>query len=201
MRENKKIADDDYEIVSLCKKGDIDAFEALVAKYQKKMLNIAYRIIGSYEDACEVVQDTFVSAYKNIKGFEGKSKFSTWIYTIVVNLSKNRIKQIQTEHRHKHFSIDDPILTDDGTIKIDPVSKEPSVLERLEQRDIQRAVQGCINSLDNEFKEVIVLRDIQGFSYEEISDMLKIAEGTVKSRLFRARDAVKNCLKKALGDL
>jgi RNA polymerase sigma-70 factor (ECF subfamily) len=71
----------------------------------------------------------------------------------------------------------------------------------LEERDIQQKVQGCINALDAEFKEVLILRDIQGFSYDEISDMLKIPEGTVKSRLFRAREGMRDCLKQTMGDL
>ncbi|MBI5204955.1 MAG: RNA polymerase sigma factor [Nitrospirae bacterium] len=198
---NIKTDDEDAEIVSLCKKGDVDAFETLVIKHQKKMLNIAYRIVGNYEDACEVVQDAFVSAHKAIKTFEEKSRFSTWLYTIVINLSRNRLKQIKTMMHHEKFSLDDPILTDNGNIKAEPASDEPSVLEKLEKRDIRQKVQGCISSLDNEFREVLVLRDIQGFSYDEIGVMLRIAEGTVKSRLFRARDAVKNCLKKVLGEL
>ena len=170
----------------------------LVRKHQKKMLNIAYRMLGNYEDACEIVQDAFVSVYKNIKKFDGRSRFSTWVYAIVINLSKNRLKQLKT---HYEQSIDDPIPTDDSNIKVEPASNEPSALDRLEKKDIQQRVQACINALDNEFKEVLILRDIQGFSYGEISDMLKMAEGTVKSRLFRARDAVKNCLKKFMGDL
>jgi len=198
---NIKTDDEDAEIVSLCKKGDVDAFETLVIKHQKKMLNIAYRMVGNYEDACEVVQDAFVSAHKAIKAFEEKSRFSTWLYTIVINLSRNRLKQIKTQIHHEKFSLDDPILTDDGNIKAEPVSNEPSVLEKLEKKDIRQKVQRCISSLDNEFREVLVLRDIQGFSYDEIGVMLRIAEGTVKSRLFRARDAVKNCLKKVLGEL
>lgn len=193
--------DEDYEFVSLFKKGNIDAFEVLVRKYQKKMLNIAYRIIGDYDEACETVQDAFVSAYKGIKNFEGKSMFSTWFYTIVINLSKNRLKQLKAKSYHEEFSINDPVLTNDGEIKTEPASSEPSILERLEKKEIQRKVQGCIDSLDNEFKEVLILRDIQGFSYNEINDMLKIAEGTVKSRLFRAREILKECLKKVIGDL
>lgn len=199
---NKDITtDEDYEIVSLCKKGDVDAFEVLVRRHQKRMLNISYRMLGSYEDACEVVQDAFVSAYKNIKSFEEKSRFSTWLYTIVVNLSKNRLKQLKTQTYHEQFSMDDPIVTDDGNIKAEIASNESSILEKLEKREIQQTVQNCINALENEFREVIVLRDMQGFSYNEISNMLKIAEGTVKSRLFRARDAVRDCLKKAMGVL
>lgn len=202
MKEEKKIiTDEDYKFVSLCKKGDVDAFEVLVKKHQKKMLNIAYRMIGSYEEACEIVQDSFVSAYKAIRDFEGKARFSTWLYTIVMNLSKNRLKQLKTQLYHEQVSIDDPVLTDDGNIKAESVSSEPSILEQLEKKEFQQKVQGCINSLDDEFKEVLILRDIQGFSYDEISKMLKIAEGTVKSRLFRSREALKICLKKVIGDL
>ena len=202
MREEKqKTTDEDYELVSSCKKGDVDAFEVLVKKHERRMLNIAYRMIGNYEDACEIVQDAFVSAYRNLKGFKGKSKFSTWLYTIVMNLSKNRLKQLKTQLHREKFSMDNPILTNDGQIKVEPASSEPSALEELEKRDVQQKVQGCINSLDDEFREVLILRDIQGFSYGEISDLLKAPEGTVKSRLFRAREAVKDCLKTVIGDL
>ena len=97
--------------------------------------------------------------------------------------------------------MDDPVPTDSGELAVELASDEPSVLERLEKRDIQQRVQGCINSLDNEFKEVIILRDMQGFSYDEISDMLKMPAGTVKSRLFRAREMLRDRLKRVMGDL
>jgi len=197
----QKAADEDTEMVSLSKKGDTDAFEVLVNKYQKKMLNIAYRMIGDYDDACEIVQDAFVSAFKNMKHFREEAKFTTWLYTIVVNLSKNRLKQLTVKRQREELTLDSPMNSDDRQLKRDPVSDEPSVLENIEKRETQKVVQGCINSLDYEFREVIVLRDIQGFSYEELSDMLKMKEGTIKSRLFRAREALKNCLKKAIGDL
>ncbi len=202
MREKKQtIIDEDYKFVSLCKEGDVDAFELLVKKHQKKMLNIAYRIIGSYEEACEIVQDAFVSAYRNIKNFKERAKFSTWLCTIVINLSKNRLKQLRTQLHYEQFSINDPVSTIDGEINVEPASNGPSALERLEERDIQQQVQGCINELDYEFREVIVLRDIQGFSYDEIGGMLNVPEGTVKSRLFRAREAVRDCLKNVIGEL
>jgi len=199
--KEQRTEDEDAQRVSLCKNGDVDAFEVLVKKHQKRMLNIAYRMIGSYEDACEVVQDAFVSAFKGIKNFEERAKFSTWLYTIVINLSRNRLKQLELKSYREDSSLDDPVLTNDSQITVEPVSDEPSILEKLEKRDVQQKVQECIHALDNESKEVIVLRDIQGFSYNEISDMLKIPEGTVKSRLFRARDSLKDCLKKVMGDL
>ena len=202
MREKERtIANKDAELVSSCKKGNIEAFEVLVKKHQKSMLNIAYRMVGNYEDACEIVQDAFVSAYKSIKNFKEKASISTWLSAIVINLSRNHLKQMKIQRNREAFSIDDPVLTDEGKIKVEPGSNELSILEKLEKKDVQQKVQGCINSLDNEFKEVLVLRDIQGFSYDEISDMLKMPEGTVKSRLSRARYALKDCLKKVTGEL
>ena len=82
--------DADYEAVTACQKGDVAAFEALVEKYQKKMLNIAYRMTGDYDDACEIVQEAFLSAYRAIRKFRGEARFSTWLYGIVVNHAKNR---------------------------------------------------------------------------------------------------------------
>lgn len=201
MKENNQTTDEDYNLVSLCKKGNVDAFEVLVRKHQKRMLNIAYRMIGNYEDACEIVQDAFVSAYKGIKDFEEKSRFSTWLYTIVLNLSRNRLNQLKIQSYREEFSFNDPVITDDSQINKEPASGETTILERLERSDVQQKVQGCINSLDSEFREVLILRDIHGFSYDEISNMLKIPEGTVKSRLFRARDVLRDCLKRVIGDL
>jgi len=199
--KEQRTEDEDAQRVSLCKNGDVDAFEVLVKRHQKRMLNIAYRMIGSYEDACEVVQDAFVSAFKGINNFEERARFSTWLYTIVINLSRNRLKQLRIKSYREDSSLNNPVLTNDSQITVEPVSDEPSILEKLEKRDVQQKVQECIHALDNESREVIVLRDIQDFSYDEISDMLKIPEGTVKSRLFRARDSLKDCLKKVMGDL
>ena len=201
MKEERVPDNEDYKLVSLCKNGETDAFEVLVERHQKKMLNIAYRMIGNYEDACEVVQDAFVSAYKNIKGFEGKARFSTWLYSIVVNLSRNRLKQLHVRRSREEYSLDDPLFTEDGHITKEHSSAEPSALDRLERKDVRQKVQGCIDSMDGEFKEVLILRDVQGFSYEEVSEMLKLPGGTVKSRLSRARGVLRDCLKKTLGAL
>jgi RNA polymerase sigma-70 factor (ECF subfamily) len=198
--KNQSVSDEDSRLVVLCKKGDLNAFESLVRKHEKNMLNIAYRMIGNYEEACEVVQDAFVSAHKGIKNFEEKAKFSTWLCAIVINLSKNRLKQLKSQLYYERFSMDDPVPTANAQIKVEPVSNEPSVIERLEKKETQQMVQTCINSLEYELREMLVLRDIQGFSYDEISDILKIPEGTVKSRLSRARDALKDCLRKAMGN-
>jgi RNA polymerase sigma-70 factor (ECF subfamily) len=201
MREKKQTRDEDLKFVASCQEGDVDAFEVVVRRHQKRMLNIAYRTVGNYDEACEIVQEAFISAYKNIKGFKGKAKFATWLYTICINLSRNRLRQLRTRRYREPYSVDNPVQAAHGQILGDPPSSEPSALEQLEARDVQQQVQGCINTLDAEFREVLILRDIQGFSYDEISAMLKVPEGTVKSRLFRAREAMRDCLKKTMGDL
>jgi RNA polymerase sigma-70 factor (ECF subfamily) len=199
--KDASVPDVDAGLVASSQKGDLAAFESLVVRHQKRMLNIAFRLIDNYDEACEVVQDAFVSAYKNIKDFRSDAKFTTWLAAITVNLSKNRLKQIKSRQGHVSYSLDDPLRTDDGELTTDPPSKEPSVLERLEKQDVRSKVQDCIKALEPEHREIIVLRDMQDFSYVDIGDMLKMREGTVKSRLFRAREAIKDCLKRVLGEL
>jgi RNA polymerase sigma-70 factor (ECF subfamily) len=199
--KDASVPDVDAGLVASSQKGDLAAFESLVVRHQKRMLNIAFRLIDNYDEACEVVQDAFVSAYKNIKDFRSDAKFTTWLAAITVNLSKNRLKQIKSRQVHVSYSLDDPLRTDDGELTTDPPSKEPSVLERLEKQDVRSKVQDCIKALEPEHREIIVLRDMQDFSYVDIGDMLKMREGTVKSRLFRAREAIKDCLKRVLGEL
>jgi RNA polymerase sigma-70 factor (ECF subfamily) len=199
--KKQTIMDDDTDRVSSCKKGDLAAFEQLVRKYEKRMFNIAFRITGDYEDTCEIVQDAFLAAYRGIGSFRGQAKFSTWLTSITINYARNRLKQIQGKRRHEQFSLEDPLPTADGGMTTDPQSNDPPVHELLEKRDTQSKVQDCINALEPDFKAVLVLRDMQDFSYEEISAILKVPTGTVKSRLFRAREAVKDCLKQAMGEL
>lgn len=192
--------DDDAEHVIQCQKGHIDAFQILVERHQKKMINIAYRMTGDYDEACDIAQEAFLSAYRAIKKFRGEAKFSTWLTGITINHAKNRLRQLRSQSYHEVVSLDDPLETETGLLARDPPSRETPAIEQLEQKEVQAKVQGCINTLDTEYKQVLVLRDIEGFSYEEIGDILKIPDGTVKSRLYRARDGVKNCLKKILGD-
>jgi RNA polymerase sigma-70 factor (ECF subfamily) len=196
-------ADDDAEFVSRCQKGDLDAFEVLVKRHQKKMLNIVYRITNDYDDACEVVQEAFLSAYRAIEKFRGDAKFSTWLTGITVNHAKNRLRQTQSRSYHEVVSIDDPVETESGQLDHDPPAQEASAIEQLEQKEVQEKVQECIGGLDKDQREVLVLRDIEDFSYDEIGHILKIPDGTVKSRLSRARDALKDCLKmkRVIGDL
>ena len=199
--KKQTIMDDDSDRVSSCKKGDLAAFEQLVRKYEKRMFNIAFRIAGDYEDTCEIVQDAFVAAYRGISAFRGQAKFSTWLTSITIHYARNRLKQIQGKRRHEQFSLEDPLPTADGGMTMELQSNDIPAHELLERRDTQSKVKDCINALEADFKEVLVLRDMQDFSYEEIGAILKVPTGTVKSRLFRAREAVKDCLKQAMGEL
>jgi RNA polymerase sigma-70 factor (ECF subfamily) len=195
------VVDEDRALVDQCRLGDLDAFERLVAKHQKRMLNIAFRLLGDYEEACESVQDAFLAAYRNLATFRGDAKFSTWLTTITLNHARNRLKQVKSRNGRIGYSLDAPVATDDGEMRVDPPSREPSPLDRLETRDRSGKVRECMDALEPEYREVIILRDLQDYSYEEIGSALKVREGTVKSRLFRAREAVKECLKKAWGEL
>lgn len=193
-------AGDEQEIIARCRKGDVEAFEMLVKVFQGKMFNIAYRITGNAEDAAEVVQDAFVSAYRNLHKFEQRSRFSTWLCSITVNASRNRLSQTRSRTAHEAHSLDDPPDQDSGRGRQEPAAGGPSALDRLTGKEQQAKIQECLDRLEPEFREVIVLRDVQGCAYDEIGIMLGIAAGTVKSRLFRARESIRSCLKKLMGD-
>jgi RNA polymerase sigma-70 factor (ECF subfamily) len=199
--QNRNIGDDDAGFVARCQRGDTEAFSVLVRRHQKKMLNTAYRIIGDYDEACDVVQEAFLSAYRAIGKFRGDARFSTWLCGIVVNQSRSHMTQKAVRSRREAASLDDPVKSKDGSLMNEPRSQEESVIERIEKREVEAKVQECIGFLDSEQREVLVLRDIQEFSYEEIGVMLKLPEGTVKSRLFRARIALKDGLLRKFGDL
>ncbi len=165
------------------------------------MFNIAYRMTGNYDDAADIVQESFLSAYKAIKNFRGEAKFSTWLYGIVVNHSRNRIRHASGKAYHEPVSLDADRATGNESRPIDPASGEMPAIDLLVRKEMQEKVQQCINRLEKDHREILVLRDIQGFSYEEITEMLGLPDGTVKSRLSRARSAIKESLKKVFGDL
>ncbi len=187
---------DDVELVAACRSGDASAFECLVRRHQKVMLNLAYRVVGNYEEACEVTQDAFVAAYKGLASFRGDARFSTWLTTITLNHARNALTRIAARRRHEAYSLDAKHGTDEENFHQEPPSTAPSALELLETQAIRQRIEKCIAELPVDFREVLVLRDIQDHSYEEIGGLLKVREGTVKSRLFRAREGIKDCLKR-----
>ncbi|UCG78729.1 MAG: sigma-70 family RNA polymerase sigma factor [Nitrospirota bacterium] len=197
--EKEKQNDEDLRAVKQCLEGDIEAFESIVSRYQKPMLNVAFRMLDSYDDACDVLQEAFIAAYKGLRKYRSEARFSTWLHAIVMNRARNRLKQ-KGSRGGRELRIDAPITKEDGSIYIDVASKDRSALEILESDDIRERVHKCIAGLEEDFRAVIILRDLQGLSYDEIAETLGIPSGTVRSRLFRAREGVKDCLVKLMGD-
>jgi RNA polymerase sigma-70 factor (ECF subfamily) len=189
--------DEDREAVEKCLRGDREAFDLLVEKYYKKIYNLAYRFVGDTEEASDLAQEIFTAAYKNLKKFRGDAKFSTWLFQIATNRGKNRFKYLK---RRGYFASkghnDDDDDRDSAQRAIPDYSMNPETM--LASKKIQRIVQQAIDDLDPDHKEIVILRDIEGFSYDEIAQMLNLPEGTTKSRLHRARMVVKEKLKKAL---
>jgi RNA polymerase sigma-70 factor (ECF subfamily) len=199
--DRQHIPDEDFVLLASWRSGELSSFEALVRKYQKRMINIAFRITGDYEDACEVTQDAFVAAYRGIDSFRGESRFSTWLTSVTLNLSRNRLQQAQSKRHNEIISLDAQVNGEDCAHHLERPSSAPSALEQLELRAVHEKLQECIKALSVNFRETMVLRDMQDYSYDEICAILKVREGTVKSRLFRAREMVKDCLKRGMGEL
>jgi RNA polymerase sigma-70 factor (ECF subfamily) len=189
--------DEDKQSVERCLRGSREAFDLLVAKYHRKVYNLAYRFVGDPEEANDLAQEIFTAAYQNLKKFRGDAKFSTWLFQIATNRGKNKFKYLK---RRGFFANKGQPNGDDDR---EPFQREiPDLAANPEAalagKQIQRIVQNAINELDPDHKEIVILRDIEGFSYEEIARMLNLPEGTTKSRLHRARMVVKEKLKKVL---
>lgn len=185
----------DELLVEQAKRGDVDAFEQLIGQHEKRVFNYAYRLTGNREDASDIAQEAFIRVYTSLSEFRGDASFTTWLYRIVHNACLDEIRKRQ---RQKFTSIDEPVaLGDDQPLGKQLPGTEDGPEQALERVEIQRAVQESIQTLDEEFRAVIVMREIQGHSYNEIADALQINLGTVKSRLNRARTA----LKEKFGDL
>ncbi|MBN1547596.1 MAG: sigma-70 family RNA polymerase sigma factor [Syntrophaceae bacterium] len=192
--------DEDLPFVVRCQRGEVEAFSILVERHQKKMLNVAYRLIGDYDESCDCVQEAFLKAYRAIGQFRREARFATWLYGIVINQTRNRLVQMKKHIHHEGFASRETSrpMGDWGDCALAPQSD--SALDRLEQAERDAAVQSCISGLEADFREVLILRDIQELTYEDIQTILEVPPGTVKSRLFRARLALKDCLVKILGD-
>lgn len=175
------------------KEGDIEAFEYLVEKYQKKVFNIALRMLGNHDDAGELTQEVFIKVYKSIKNFKEESMLSTWIYRIATNACLDEIRKRKTR---KFVSLDDEIKLDSGMIlrQVEDDSPTPDII--AEKNDMINVINKAIQMLSEEHRAVLVMRDIQGFSYEDIAKIIKRPEGTVKSRINRARYELKEILMK-----
>lgn len=182
--------DKERKLIKKCVNGDLKAFDELIEKYEKTAYNIALRMLKNPEDAMDVSQEAFIKVFKSIKTFNFESAFSTWLYRIVTNTCLDFLRK----RNPNVYSIDNPIQTDEGEIERDIPDESDSPEELLEKKLTKELVNNSINKLDENHRIVIILRDIQGFSYEEISNILDCSIGTVKSRINRARKNLKDII-------
>jgi len=182
----------DRALVARLKDGDTAAFEEFVYENEKKIYNIAYHYTGNEHDASDITQDVFIRIYKNIQNFHEKSSLSTWVYQIAVNTS---IDHLRKKKRQNEISLTQNDENEDSQWDIPDSGYEPE--QNYERTELCETIRQCIQKLPDDQKQVIILRDINGFSYAEISKILSLEEGTIKSRIFRARNKLKVILKKA----
>ena len=185
-----KISLTDEELILAFQDGDRDAFNHIVERYKDKLTNFLYRFTYDINSAQDLAQDTLLKVYINKDSYREIAKFSTWVYTIASNLAKTELRKIK---RRKTYTISD-LSTDDREFVIH--QPDSGSFEDEEDTLVSgKILQKCLNELDDEFKNIIILRDIQELSYDEISKILKIPLGTVKSRINRGRFKLKDLLK------
>ena len=172
------VQDDDTVLVQRSLEGDRNAFGVLVEKYQKPMFNVALRIVHDYQDASDVTQAAFIDAYENLKRFDPRYRFYSWLYKITVNGCLNLVGR-----RQRFVGLNEEMVS---------VDKQPD--ELYSEKDTASIVEKALMRLSPEYRVVIVLNHFQDLSYKEISDVLSIPEKTVKSRLFTARQLLKDFL-------
>ena len=171
----------DAECVRRVQRGDIEFFEILVRRHQNTIFNLIYRFLADYDEARETAQEVFLSAYKSIRQYRGEANFATWLYRIAFNHASTRRKSLSSKRQRQVALEDDVVLVDSGA------NPETSA----EQKEIQQYVQQALNSLDGDDAQIILLRDLQDASYDDIAQTLDVPVGTVKSRLHRARQALR----------
>ena len=185
----------DEDLIGNFQAGDVSAFEEIVKRYKDQLVNFAYRFLGDLEEAEDIAQETFLRVFRKKNAYRNVAKFSTWIYTITGNLAKTELRR---RKRRKLISLSSLGFEDkDFDLKDTKKGPEESVHELIKDEFIQRA----INSLPDKFREVIIFRDIQELSYEEISSIVKIPLGTVKSRVNRGRLKLQEILSDYLDEM
>jgi len=183
-----KASPSDAELVTRACGGETQAFAMLIERHQDNMYNAIAHLMGSVQDAEDIAQEVFLSAFRNLRKFRREARFTTWLYGIMLNCVRTHWRR--RRRRLDNVSLDAP--AGEGGWHPDPPSPRAGPLEESARREAVEVVRCAIASLDVELREVIVLRDVEGLSYEELAGALGLPLGTVKSRLFRARSALKD---------
>ena len=178
---------DETELLERARNGDSEAFGALVERYQRRVVGVAQAVVHNQDDAVELAQETFVRAYENLAKFESRSSFSTWLYRIAANLS---IDFRRREGRHQILRGEDA----ETEINRLPSPRGDSYQETV-RTELSKRIKEALKELTPEHRAVILLREVEGLSYDEISDVLQVPRGTVMSRLHYARGRMRATLK------
>ncbi len=181
LKEQKTAELSDEELIHRFQDGDIYAFDAIVNRYKDQLLNFAYRFLNNPEEAEDVVQETFLRIFRNKHAYREIAKFSTWVYTIAGNLAKTELRK---RKRRKYLYLSDMGYDDKEYEIVDPSANTEKEVESLFQEKI---IQKAIDELPPRFRQVILLVEIQELPYEEVSKIMRVPLGTVKSRVNRAR--------------
>ena len=183
--------DEDQELVARTQGGDARSFDDLVVKYTPRLYGLVYNMTSNHEDTNDLLQDVFAKAYKSIRGFRGKSSFYTWIHSIAVNMTLNFLKK---RGRRYHLSLDDV----DGNIQNDKefleLTASSSPVREADLSELQKRLNEAMMKLSDEHRAVVTMFHIQGMPHAEISQILSVSEGTVRSRLFYANRQLQNYL-------
>lgn len=179
------------ELIKQCKKGSRDAFNDLVSRCQTQVINIAYSMLSDREDAYDAAQEVFVKVYKSIASFNEQSSFTTWLYRITANTCSDFLRKRQRNGNVISISS----FTDENK-EFDIEDENASVEDGVELSERQAAVRRAISELKEEHRIIITMCDLEGMGYEQIAEILKIPQGTVKSRINRARNALRKNLMK-----
>lgn len=175
--------EEELEIIVKVRSGDADAFEALVLEHQNKVYSLALRMVGNEEDARDMAQEAFIRAFNSLGSFRGESKFSVWLYRLTSNICIDFLRGM-AKRRTVSLSWEDED-GDEGELEIPDERFSPEA--GLERSELREAVRRGLEQLTPEYREILLLREINGLSYDEIGRALNLEEGTVKSRIFRAR--------------
>jgi RNA polymerase sigma-70 factor (ECF subfamily) len=190
--------EEDGGLVKAFQVGDRTAFDALVLKHKDKVFNLCYWFLGDRQEAHDSAQDTFIKVYRSLKKFRLESAFSSWLYRIAANTCKNRLKSSEYRHKKKIVWLDNPGEIEGGQYSAEIHDQSPSPMIDFEKKERMMLIQRAIASLPTDQRTIVVLRDIEGLSYEEIANITGLNFGTVKSRLSRARQQLRNKLREAV---
>jgi RNA polymerase sigma-70 factor (ECF subfamily) len=186
---------EDLALVKDFQAGNKTSFDELVLRHKDRVFNVCYKFLGDYQDANDSAQETFVKVYRSLRRFRFEATFSTWLYRIAVNTCKNKLTSSEHRYRKKMVRLDNPGETEGTAHLVEIRDENQSPLIELERKERLSLIQKSIESLPIEQKTVVVLRDIEGVSYEDIAHITGERLGTVKSRLARARLELREKLK------